>query len=901
MKKLFSSILAVLMLTGAFSAISAAPTASFSDVDDSRWSAASIRYAVSHDYMYGVGGDKFDPEGTLTRAMVAAVLWRREGEPEAESPGGFSDVKADEWYSEAVAWAKSAGVVVGVTADTFDPDGPITREALAAMLCRYAESAPVSVPERADLHAFSDGQSVSAWAEDPLGWAVKAGLIVGTDEGTLCPDGPATREQFAVIIERYDRTFALSYNTPVLISHYTEKEYPLVDDADFYVSTTGSDENDGTFARPFASFGKAVEAVRELKKTKAGDITVAFMAGDYGPLSVELTAEDSGSAEQRITYCKYGDGDVTFSNGMDFDGSAFLPLSEDEKYLFQAKATDNIRKADISALYDLGLTDEDIYVFYSGDLCTKARFPNKYDDGSDNLLATAVTHDDVSLEITKAFLQRKLAGYGEEQYATMEIWGHIIRGYRKDTFKVAGYDAETKILTIANPETSEFGRMRSGWAGVDGEGIDMCISNVPYELDHEHEYWIDPSTKTLYVYGPDDAYFIPGPGTMVTMDHADSVTFRGLTFRNATGSFIDAEMCHGVTLELCGFSGTAAIKGVNFHDNEIDRPMDLTVRECTFANSYGHALYVDGNNGGVDKFVKSTNVVFDNNLVRTANILYDTWNAVHFYACTDILVTHNRFEKLPRGAVSFTRSSDLLVEYNDFDSAMQNSNDGGIIYTDWICDARGLVVRYNYFGKAPTEGAGQMGLYLDEFTSGFEIYSNLFYMTGSSPAVFSLGRDNVFRDNAVIDGMCGWGTSTREEIEEAGSYEAAGAAGSWGVRYGAREWGRLFEELEDPAYRAVIAERWPEMLNIHLDPDRIDDPYFANNPVTYIINNRYVNRNGVPGYTERKYEAIYTTYEGEQACTFSENMIFVNPTAGDYRIREGVDFPDYHFELMGRY
>ena len=429
----------------------------------------------------------------------------------------------------------------------------------------------------------------------------------------------------------------------------------------------------------------------------------------------------------------------------------------------------------------------------------------------------------------------------------------------------------------------------------------MCLSNVPYELDHANEIWINSETKTLYAYDPNETYFIPGPETQLTMDKADCVTLRGLTFKNAISRFISANACHGVTLELCEFGCTAAIEGVYFNGDTENRRMDLTVRECTFANSYGHALYVDGKNSDVKKFEQDSNIVFDNNLVRTANILYDTWNAVHFYDCTHVSVTHNRFECLARGAVSFTRTTDLVIEYNDFDSAMQNSNDGGVIYTDWICDARDLTVRYNYFGEVPGAGTGQFGLYLDEFTSGFDIRSNLFYHVGNCTAMFSLGRDNVFRDNAVINGQCGWGTSTREEIEEAGSAAAAEAKGCWGIRYGKRVWGDLIEKLKDSAYRAAVEEKWPEMLKIHLNYDDLDDPYLANNPVTYIKNNVYVNTEGKTPVTDRKYELIYTTYENEKAYTYGENPIYVNPTLGDYRIREGVDFPDIHFEEIGRY
>ncbi|MBQ1503665.1 MAG: S-layer homology domain-containing protein, partial [Clostridia bacterium] len=151
MKRLCFFLAAVMIASVFASALpSYAAETGFSDVEEGRWSAASIEYAVKNGYMNGVGGGKFDPEGSLTRAMVATVLWRREESPAPSAPSGFSDVPAGEWYTDAVAWAKETGVVKGLTETTFGPDEFITREQLATMLFRFSSSAPVSVPERAD-------------------------------------------------------------------------------------------------------------------------------------------------------------------------------------------------------------------------------------------------------------------------------------------------------------------------------------------------------------------------------------------------------------------------------------------------------------------------------------------------------------------------------------------------------------------------------------------------------------------------------------------------------------------------------------------------------------------------------------------------------------------------------
>ena len=897
MKRFLSIVFALLMLASCVTVATAAKTG-FSDVGDDRWSSASIRYAVGKGYMKGVGGDRFDPEGSLTRAMVATVLWRREGEPKPTAPSGFSDVPAGEWYADAVAWAKETGVVKGITATTFEPDGKITREQLATMLFRFSSSAPVSVPERADLTPFSDDEKVSEWANEPLEWAVEAGLIKGTDGNRLAPDGDATREQFAAIIERYDGTFTLKYNTPVVRSHYTEKEYPLVDDADFYVSTTGDDSADGSFEHPFRTWERARDAVRTLDKTGRSGIKVAFMAGNYGPLSVSLSAEDSGTPECPVTYCKYGDGDVVFSGGLDLAPEDFGELTDKEKTFFNSKFVDRIKKADVSSVIDSGIAAGDVIVFYDGGLSVEARYPNKYSDGSDNLLAAASYNDRESLTIFNPLVAKRLSGYGELAFSTMKTYGYIIRGYRKDTFTVGGYDPETSVLRIADWETSEFGVMRD-WMGVDGNGIKLCITNVPDELDCEHEYWIDPSTSTFYAYDPVGAYHIPAGGDMVVMDGANDVVFRGLSFRNSSGSFIRGDLCHGVTLELCSFSSNSSTRGVSFNDCSPDRPMDLSVRECDFSLAYGHSLYVNGGCTLGNRFLKRSNVVFDNNSVSTSNLVYDVECAVYLPDCCGLAVSHNLFSDTSRGAVSFSHSYDVMVEYNVFTGVMQNSEDGGAVYSHKSSDGWHITVRRNFFDYMPSAGTGTFGYYVDDDSCGVEICENLFY-DAASPVMIHLGRDNFVHDNVFIHGGVYFSVGQRNEIDELGLEGAKKSGGEF--RKTMNGWNKIFGYIEKyPEYRAGIEKWCPEVLKYHLDYDNIDDPYFVMNPVNTVKDNVYINRSGETDRPSEKYLEAYVTYEGGRGYTFDENPLFVNPTTGDYRVPDTENFPNVDFENIGRY
>ena len=899
MKKLLSLILAVIMLAAvAAIPLPASAAVSFSDVTEDMWSYKSISYAVASGYMQGVGDGKFDPEGSLTRAMVATVLWRREDSPAPAAPSGFDDVPAGEWYSDAVAWAKENGVVNGTSEVTFEPDAFITREQLGTMLFRFSSSAPVSVPERADLSPFADGGKVSEWATEPLEWAVQAGLIKGTDGNRLAPDGFATREQFAAIIERYDDTFRLHYNTPRLVSSHTEREYPLVTDADFYVSADGSDENDGSYEHPFKTWDRAIGAVRGIPKTaEKGGITVAFKAGEYPAPHVTMTAEDSGTPECPVTYCKYGDGDVTFNGGLDLYPEDFTDIDESEKALFNEKYADNIKKYDFSYVLDSGLDKDSVVIFSEDWLCTPARYPNRYPDGADSLLYGASSHTRTAMKIIHPILSRRIASYSPEAVEDMEIYGYIIWGFKKSIFGCASYDAETSVL-----ETDYDTLNLDWWNGSAGLGIEVAVLDIACELDCEGEYWIDAATKTLYAYSPKEVYHIPVEGTMISMDGANDITFRGLGFLNTTGAFIEGNLSHGVTVDRCTFKGVSSTAGVSFRDCSTERALDLAVTDCEFSCAYGQSLYVNGGCSGAVRYSKNANVLFDNNLVSSSNLVFDDQNAVDLVNCSDLRITHNQIEHTSRGSISFSMSYNVLIEYNDFDSAMINSQDGGILYSAGNVDGRNVTVRHNFFNYMEVRGIGAFGYYVDDNEAGVEIYANLFY-DELLPVVIHKGRDNFVHDNVFIREQTAVSLSIGQmhAVEE---YGTDAPAKSYDVRQTTRSYQTVFDNMAAyPEYLAGIEKWCPELLNYHLDYSRTDDPNFVMSPVNTVTNNVHINEKasftGPP--TSAKYLFKYTVVEGNRGFTLEENPFFVNPTVGDYRLKDGAGIMDIEIEHIGRY
>ena len=121
----------------------------------------------------------------------------------------FEDVSAYAWYADAVAWASANGIVNGVSATAFDPDAPITREQMAAMLYRYAGFKGLDVSVDGDLNAYADAEDVSDYAKDAMAWAVSNGFIQGMNDTTLAPQGTATRAQVATILMRFNKWFDL--------------------------------------------------------------------------------------------------------------------------------------------------------------------------------------------------------------------------------------------------------------------------------------------------------------------------------------------------------------------------------------------------------------------------------------------------------------------------------------------------------------------------------------------------------------------------------------------------------------------------------------------------------------------------------------------------------------------
>ncbi len=176
----------------------------FIDVEENDWFYNAVRENYINGLMRGTSEITFSPDDPVSRGMVAATLWRMENTPLAEE-STFIDVPADQYYAQAVAWASSVYVVDGFDTEHFAPDGPITREQLAAVLYRYAAYKGYDTSTQAPLNNFADQDTISDYAKPAIAWAVGESYMSGMEDGTLQPKGVASRAQFASLLRHFYR------------------------------------------------------------------------------------------------------------------------------------------------------------------------------------------------------------------------------------------------------------------------------------------------------------------------------------------------------------------------------------------------------------------------------------------------------------------------------------------------------------------------------------------------------------------------------------------------------------------------------------------------------------------------------------------------------------------------
>ena len=186
------------------------PSAKYVDVNisESNWTHAPIDYVLEKGYMAGVSETMFEPNTSVSRAMVVQVLYAMEGKPIPYKNVNFSDVVPGKWYEDAINWAASHGIVAGYTDGRFGVNDPVKRQDLVAIMYKYAAYKGYDTALNGDISKFADKATISTYAENGMKWGVGHSIISGIKDGNNVnaqPKASANRAQLAVILKAFDQ------------------------------------------------------------------------------------------------------------------------------------------------------------------------------------------------------------------------------------------------------------------------------------------------------------------------------------------------------------------------------------------------------------------------------------------------------------------------------------------------------------------------------------------------------------------------------------------------------------------------------------------------------------------------------------------------------------------------
>ncbi len=237
----------------------------FTDVKESDWFYDDVMFVYKNGLMTGTSATTFSPYSNTTRAQIATIFYRLDGSPEVTGKNSFADVEyspATTWYYDAVTWVQQSGVMGGYGNDLFGPNDPVTREQLASIFYRYAQYKGYDVSTTGSLDSFTDKDSVSAWAQEAMKWAVGNGIINGRENNLLDPQGTATRAEIAAMLHRFIEKYG-----PV-IAGVTDKANPTSSQLNVPKTGDSTTEAVGWISLMAASAAGAAYATHKLRRRK---------------------------------------------------------------------------------------------------------------------------------------------------------------------------------------------------------------------------------------------------------------------------------------------------------------------------------------------------------------------------------------------------------------------------------------------------------------------------------------------------------------------------------------------------------------------------------------------------------------------------------------------------------
>ncbi len=592
----------------------------------------------------------------------------------------------------------------------------------------------------------------------------------------------------------------------------------LTKPAYFYISPAGNDQWTGKLAEPntdqtdgpFATFGRAQEAIQQIRHEKGlpeKGITIFIRAGNYAlSNSLIFTPEDAGNPDSPVIWQAFPKEKVVLVGSQTIQG--FEPITDPSilKRLVPAGQS----KIMCVNLATLGITDygqisqrgnPGLELFFQQKRMTLARYPN-----NDWLLIQDVPQSGTVLFNKGLDREKRYDGvpvgrhYGRIQYpgdrpanwsAINEIYVH---GYWtwdwSDSYqRVQSFDVKRQEITLAELH-HHYGYTKNQR---------FYFVNILEELDKPGEWILDRKTGWLYFWPPEplesgevQISLLEKP--LLILENCENVQIKGIEFAYSRGNGIVINGGHGNLIAGCAFhclgNHAMLINGGNENGITGCDIYDVSLGGIVLRGGNRKTL-VPGNN-----FVTNNDIYDYSQWIRTGQLAVDISGVGN-------RIANNLIHDAPHGAI-YVRGNEHLLEYNEIYNVCYETGDAGAIHTGRNYTWRGTVYRYNYVHHLKGPGLhGVTALYLDDFTSGYQLYGNICYKSGRG-VLLGGGRNNLVENNIFIN------------CAPAIVLDARGL--SWASNYFDGQYTVLTDSLQAMNYtQPPFSEKYPELLTLYDD------------------------------------------------------------------------------------
>jgi len=558
----------------------------------------------------------------------------------------------------------------------------------------------------------------------------------------------------------------------VLFAGLTTAGAQEVFEADFYVAPDGDDADDGSYAAPFATVGRARDAVRQLIAAGLTDDVLVYLRGGayYLDDAIAFGAEDSGTAEHRITYMGYPGETVSLNGGKPLQADWFGPVTDQSiRDRLLPEARDQVLTVALAAH---GITEypaitrrgfnfmegpfDDreppggMELYFNGWTMQAGRWPN---EGYETVAGTPDGRDGMRFQYS---------GDRPERWAeAKDIWfyGYWSAFWADCYFPVESIDFETKTVTIrpiSQEEMDLYGMDEdeaNGRYGIDRRRPYFAL-NLLEEIDVPGEYYLDRETGDLFFYPPDGldeaVLYLSNNLRIAVLQDASYLTFRNIVFEGARDNLVEVEGGEGVAFHQCTFRGGGAYAVA----------MNGTAHVVDGCESYGMGAGVIGVDGG-DRY----QLISGENVIRNSHLHhYSRWSRMGTRALwvegVGVTMSHNLIHDAVHMAILYS-GNNHLIEMNEIYNVCRQTDDAGAIYTGRNYANRGTLIKNNFIHDVHSElnpaeygdliKEGVHGVYFDDAASESYVIGNVIYGIDTRDVMIGGGRDNLVEHNILSD------------------------------------------------------------------------------------------------------------------------------------------------------